>query len=138
MVIKGGCYCGAVRYEACGEPLFRLQCYCRECQYISGGNPNLVLGMPEDGFRFVKGSPRKFQRSDLPQPVSREFCETCGTHLLTRSPRVVGAVLLKVGTLDDPAQFHKALIGIFAADKQPFHFIPDDIPIHEYRPTTYK
>ena len=32
MVIEGGCYCGALRYRAEGEPVFAGQCHCRECQ----------------------------------------------------------------------------------------------------------
>ncbi len=31
MEVEGGCYCGAVRYKASGEPLFKGQCHCREC-----------------------------------------------------------------------------------------------------------
>lgn len=37
MDIEGGCYCGALRYQAKGDALFKGQCHCRECRYISGG-----------------------------------------------------------------------------------------------------
>ena len=134
MKIDGGCYCGAVRYSVEGNPMFKGQCHCRECQYISGGNPNLVIGMPEPGFTYTKGKAKEFRRADLSDPVTREFCAECGTHLLTRTPRVPGAVLLKVGTLDDPAVFGGPQMVIFTVDKQPFHHVPDGVPTFERVP----
>ena len=71
MEIQGGCYCGGLRYEATGDPLFKGQCHCRECQYISGGHPNVVVAMPESGFSYTMGSPKQFRRSDLEKPVTR-------------------------------------------------------------------
>jgi hypothetical protein len=52
--------------------------------------------MPPEGFRYVSGMPKAFARSDLERPVTREFCETCGTHIVTRRPGL-NAVILKVG-----------------------------------------
>jgi hypothetical protein len=133
MKLEGGCYCGNVRYEAEGEPVMKAQCHCRECQYISGGSPNLVLGMPLAGFRFTKGTPKGFTRSDLENPVTREFCPDCGTQLLSRMPTLPIA-LIKVGTLDDPAVFEGAQMAIFTIDSQPFHHVPDGIPTFERLP----
>ena len=134
MAIEGGCYCGAVRYEIDGEALFKGQCCCRECQYISGGAPNMVMGVAEPGFRYTKNQPRQFRRSDLEAPVTREFCGECGTHVLARSERMPGALMLKVGTLDDPAVFEGPQMVIYTIDKQPFHQLPDGIPTFERGP----
>ena len=133
MKLEGGCYCGAVRYVAEGEPMRKGQCHCRQCQYFSGGAPNLFMVMPVDGFRYAKGAPKRFARSDIESPRTREFCGTCGTHLTTRRPGME-AVILKIGTLDDPALFGGADIAIFTIDKQAFHHIPEGMPSFERMP----
>jgi len=134
MKIEGGCYCGAVRYQAEGDPILKGQCHCRECQYLTGGSPNVVMAMPEAGFGFTKGSPKAFKRSDLDNPVTREFCPDCGTHLLTRAPALPGGVLIKVGTLDDPSVFGGPEMVIFTVDSQVFHHVPDGVPSFERGP----
>lgn len=127
MKLTGGCYCGAVRYEAEGEPRFKGQCHCRECQYISGGAENVFMVMPADGFVYVKGEPATFTRSDLETPGTREFCATCGTHLTTRVPADPSVVILKVGTLDDPSVYGAPQAAIWTADAQAFHMIPEGV-----------
>jgi len=109
------------------------QCHCRECQYISGGSPNMFVLMPLDGFRYTKGAPKQFARSDLERAVTREFCSECGTHLVTRPPGLP-AVVLKVGTLDDPSLFGTPQAAIYTVDKQAFHHIPDGLPSFERLP----
>jgi hypothetical protein len=116
MKLEGGCYCGKVRYAAEGEAMLKAQCHCRECQYISGGGPN-----------------KQFTRSDLENAVTREFCAHCGTHLTTRRPGLP-AVILKVGTLDDPGIFERAQMAIYVVDKQPFHQIAEGVPVFERLP----
>lgn len=134
MALEGGCYCGALRYQVTGDPMFKGQCHCRECQYISGGNPNVLMAFPESGFSYTKGAPKEFRRSDLETPVTREFCADCGTHILAKAPGVPGAVVLKIGTLDDPAVFGSPQMAIFTCDQQPFHHIPDGVPSFERTP----
>ena len=134
MQVEGGCYCGAVRYQATGDPIFKGQCHCRECQYISGGQPNIVMAMPEGQFTYTKGTAKGFRRRDLEQPVTREFCSECGTHLLSRTHRLPGAVLLKVGTFDDQNVYGGPQMAIFLVDKQAFHHVPEGIPTFERVP----
>ena len=128
MKIEGGCYCRGVRYRAEGEPMMRAQCHCRECQYIAGGMPNVIMGMPESGFAYTKGAGKPFRRKDLANPVTREFCAECGTHLLTRAPGMAGVVLIKVGTLDDPNVFGGPQLVTYTIEKQSFHHVPEGVP----------
>lgn len=128
MELEGRCYCGDLRYRIEGDPMFRGECFCRECQYISGGGPNILMGVPEAGFAYTQGEPQAFTRSDLENPVTREFCGRCGTHILTRVPGLPGALVLKVGTLDDPSVFGKPEMAIFAIDRQSYHQLPEGVP----------
>jgi hypothetical protein len=132
MKVEGGCYCGQVRYQAEGDAAFRGQCFCRECQYISGGDSVLVMAMPEAGYRVTKGAPKAFQRTDIPKPVTREFCPNCGTHLTTRA--MPGLVMIKIGTLDDPTLFGGPQMAIYTCDRQPYHRVPSDIPTFDKLP----
>ena len=132
-MIEGGCYCRSLRYSCEGEPMLKAQCHCRECQYISGGGPNYFALMPKDGFRYTSGTPKQFTRSDLENPVTREFCPDCGTHIITRL-NGRDQVVLKVGTLDDPSWFAAPRIAIYAVDLQPFHVIPENLPVFERLP----
>lgn len=46
MSLKGGCLCGAVRYEASAEPVFSGHCYCVDCQKETGGGHSTVAAIP--------------------------------------------------------------------------------------------
>ncbi len=107
--------------------MLKAQCHCRACQHISGGAPNLFMLMPVDGFRYTKGTPKQFRRADLDNAVTREFCAECGTHILSRRPGL-HAIVLKIGTLDDPASSYTPKMAIFTSEKQPFHLIAEGVP----------
>jgi hypothetical protein len=134
MEIEGGCYCGAVRYKVEGDALFRGQCHCRECQFISGGAPNLTMGFPITSFSYTKGEAKPFQRADLDNGVVREFCADCGTHLVSKPPTMPMA-MLKVGTMDDPSLFGGPQMAIYLCDKQDFHQVPDGIATFDGLPS---
>jgi hypothetical protein len=134
MELEGGCYCKAVRYSTEGEAVFKGQCHCRECQYGSGGGANIIMAVPEAGFKYTTGEPKTFMRSDLDNPVTREFCADCGTQVVSRAPSLPGTVIIKVGTLDDPSQYGDPQVAIFTIDKQSFHHIPEGLPSFERTP----
>ena len=134
MSMSGGCYCGAVRYEISADPMMKAQCHCRECQYISGGSANVFMVVPEDGFTYTQGEPARFSRSDLEEPVTREFCGNCGTPLVSLAPGLPGAVILKVGSLDDVSAYETPNMAIFCCDKQAFHHVPEGMPAFDKMP----
>jgi len=126
--ITGGCLCGEVRYAAPIEPQFQSQCYCRECQYISGGHPNVIIGLSAKGLCYTKGEPTVFERPGMNLPASREFCGRCGTHILSRVPSFPDFVMVKVGTLDEPSMYKGPRSNAQLADAQTFHYIDPNVP----------
>ena len=131
MVFEGGCYCGAIRFRFEGEPKASVQCHCRECQYFTGGHPNIITALPDEGLAFTQGTPKTFARSDLDAPRTRLFCGDCGTSIATISPAFPGITLVKVGTPDDPSTF-SADWAQYTIDAQPYHHRPDgDVPVFE-------
>ena len=128
MTLEGGCYCGKLRYVAEGEPMAKGQCHCRECQHISGGSPNVFFAMPAAGFKYVKGEPKTFTRTDIESPATRQFCADCGTHVASVKS---GPIILKVGTLDNPSVFGLPQFALYMAEKQPFHQVPDGVRTFE-------
>ena len=133
MDFTGHCYCGDIDYKASGEPVIKLQCHCRECQYIAGGSANVTIGMQADSFEYTKGTPSSFQRSDIENGVIREFCGTCGTSLVSRAAALPGVVLIKVGSMDDPGLF-KPDMAIYTKEIQDFHNVPEGMPAFEELP----
>ncbi|GAB3374997.1 GFA family protein [Spongiibacter taiwanensis] len=133
MKLTGRCYCGNIHYQVDGDVMMKGQCHCRECQYLAGGGANYFMMVNQNSFEYTQGTPTQFRRSDIEKPVTREFCSNCGTQLLTRAPGFP-AVIVKVGTLDDPSAFGKAQVAIFTKDKQPFHLIADGVAQFEAMP----
>ena len=109
-------------------------CFCRECQHVSGAGPVVIMTVAETSFTYTRGAPRIFARPDLEAPVAREFCADCGTHLVSRSPRMPGAALVKVGTLDDPSIYGMPYVAIYTGEKQCFHVAPAGVRSFEGRP----
>ena len=134
MAVTGGCYCGEVRYEVDGPQEAAFQCHCRECQYLTGGNANIVVVFAESDFRYTKGLASSFARSDLENPVTRHFCGACGTGIGSRSPSRPNSMIVKVGTLDNPGEY-QAQAAIFTCYRQAYHYIPNNIPSFDKRPT---
>jgi len=126
----GGYYCGEVRYQCEGPPVMRGQCYCRTCQMISGGAGNLFMAVGAQGFKFTKGAPRAFNKNDRPGSPTRHFCPGCGVHLTARSELAPGAVLIKIGTLDDPSVFEGPQLVTWTSEMQTFHLLPPGVPAY--------
>jgi hypothetical protein len=98
-ILRGGCLCGAVRYEATGAPLWVVHCHCVECRRACGAAFATWAGYRATRVRFTTSTPKTFASSP---DVIRRFCETCGTPLSYESTRFPGELHLMTGTFDAP------------------------------------
>lgn len=105
-MIEGGCNCGAVRYRAEGDPIVVAQCHCTNCQRQSGSafSVNLLFkgtAVSQEGDLSVYEDKDTFSGN----AVLRKFCGRCGSPIFSELTDGKGLLIVKAGTLDDPAPF---------------------------------
>jgi hypothetical protein len=127
-MIKGSCYCGAVKYEIHGRLLLFANCHCPDCRKFSGSAFSSVLATESEGFKLVSGESNLVPYESSPGR-RRSFCRTCGCHLFSRVEHRPGMVFVRAGSLDDDPQIRPQ--GHFwTSQKAPWHEICDAIPQH--------
>ena len=125
--ITGQCLCGEVRYR-CDEPIENLVlCACRDCRYITGGEPNAAALVKTDVLHITGETKGYTSTGGSGRPMTRHFCPACGTPLFTSFSGRPGIVALKAGTLDEQ-QSLKVVARIWADSAPPWHDIGTDVP----------
>ena len=133
-VHHGGCLCGAVRFEVEGEAILSGACFCRDCQYVSGGAAAYGMMFPAEAIRVTKGEMTAFVvKGESGADVYRHFCPKCGVHLISHNNGYPQFKSVKAGVLDDPSQF-QSQGSIWVASAQPWHQIDKDLPCIERNP----
>lgn len=98
-MVEGGCYCGAIRYRVTGTPFHATHCHCSICRRTTGGTLVTWFSVTRDGFRLLRGEPRRFQSS---AKGTRGFCAACGTQLTFEHADLPDVVDVTTASLDDP------------------------------------
>lgn len=124
VVHSGGCLCGAVRYQAAGEPERVNNCHCIQCRKSSGAAMLTFATFRADRVA-IEGEPAFFRSSES---AERGFCPACGSTLFWRR---VGSDLIDVsaGTLDGPAALPPEE-HLFTKDRIAWFETVDDLPRH--------
>ncbi|MBP0589915.1 GFA family protein [Paraburkholderia sp. LEh10] len=125
-MLKGGCFCGKVRYEISGTPFDSTICHCTDCRRASASPFVAWFSVRQSGFRFVDGEPRSFASS---KAVLRAFCPDCGTPLTYQHDDFPGEIDISTCSLDVPEQVppeHHT----WMSQKLPWIHVSDALPKH--------
>jgi hypothetical protein len=125
--VKGGCLCGAVRYECRAEAATSALCYCTDCQRFTGGAFSAGFMVAKKSFKLMKGQLKGFEiTADSGNKVTRNFCPTCGSPVMNGFSAWPSMLEVAAGSLDDPSHF-KPTMSIYVSSAPPWATISADI-----------
>ena len=131
---SGGCLCGALRYEAKGEPLFAGHCYCADCRKASGSGFIPFMGFASSAVQF-SGQTRIFRsKAANGGDAVRNFCPICGSLVFGGEVGKDDPHTIYAGSLDDSSSF-RPTIAIFTRNRPIWAVIPPDLTIFEAMPS---
>ena len=129
----GGCLCGALRYQAVGEPLASGHCYCADCRRASGSGFAPFMGFKAEAVRFT-GEARQFRsKAANGGEAVRNCCAVCMSLVFGGEIGKSDSYTLYAGSLDDPSAFHPTM-AIFAQGRPAWAIIPPGFTVFDRAP----
>src|SRR5262249_54529806 len=102
----GGCLCGALRYEAEGEPLYTGHCYCSDCQKASGSGFIPFMGFAASQISFQGESKIFVCQAANGGEAHRNSCPHCSSLVFGGVVGESESFTIYAGSLDDKSLFH--------------------------------
>ncbi|MES2256424.1 MAG: GFA family protein [Pseudomonadota bacterium] len=131
--ITGGCLCGALRYEAVGEPLYMGHCYCADCQKASGSAFVPFMGFPATALRFSGPSRPFISPAITGGDATRNSCPICNSLVFGGVVGESDSFTIYAGSLDDKSHF-KPKIAIFGRNRPQWAILPPDVTVFDTMP----
>ena len=135
IVLRGGCACGACRFEAPADANFQTQhCYCNLCRRQSGSVAQTWVPVRPNTFRWTANDGSKLELVRTTRHGQRHMCKGCGTTMTIVYDSQPDCIWPAAGALDDHAYpagaaLHAALcrsIHICCSMMPPWYRLPDD------------
>lgn len=122
--LRGGCACGAVRYQVTDAFLYAANCHCSRCRAATGSAFKAFAGIERDKLKLTAGADALLIVGEDGQHDTR--CGSCGS-LLFSVVRDGGYVHVAMGTLAEAPSI-RPTEHIFVGSKAPWFEITDDLP----------
>ncbi|HWL63829.1 MAG TPA: GFA family protein [Steroidobacteraceae bacterium] len=102
MSYAGRCACGAVKLQIVGEPVAIRQCWCRQCQHMSGGGPTHNAMFRTGDVRIEGELAGHGYLADSGNQLTQWFCPACGNPVYAQSSARLQFRTVRLGVLDQP------------------------------------
>lgn len=124
--IKGGCLCGAVRFDISTLPTDAGYCHCRNCQISSGGPAIVWAEVAVKDITFTKAQAKAYKSSETGR---RNFCGECGSQLFFQDTSEPDYLYIHTGCLDEPSRVPPKM-HIWTKSQVSWLNIHDDLPTY--------
>ncbi|MBU1666288.1 MAG: GFA family protein [Gammaproteobacteria bacterium] len=130
---KGGCLCGAVRFEISGPIRNIVYCHCSRCRKAQGSAfASNGIARASD-FNILTGEEALTGYESTPGQT-RYFCKICGSPILSRTAAKPEQVRVRLGAIDSDIE-ERPMAHIFVTSKANWEEITGDLPQYEaYEP----
>lgn len=102
---RGHCLCGAIQFEATGEPLWQAVCHCESCRRATSSPVTAFVGFPRDAVTWSGELPGRYQ---LTEKAERLFCKQCGSQLAYVSNARTDQIDLYTASFENPNAYPPA------------------------------
>jgi hypothetical protein len=126
-LLRGGCWCGAVRYEVADEFRYAWNCHCSRCRAATGSAFKPFAGIERDKLAITDGADALLVVGD--DVLNDTRCAQCGSFLYS-VVRDGAYVHVSLGSLVDSPSI-RPTAHIFVGSKAPWFEITDDLPQFE-------
>ena len=131
---KGGCYCGAVKFEISSAISNIVFCHCSECRKLQGSAFASNGVVDAKNFHIISGKD-ELTAHQLTTTQTRFFCKHCGSPIKSENTTVPEKVRVRLGTIDSDIE-EKLQAHIFVSSKANWDVICDSVSQYEeYEPT---
>ena len=98
----GGCLCNEVSYEINpADVVSTHHCHCKDCQKSTGSGKSTIIIIPAEQL-VIKGNLKFFTvTGSAGSHISRGFCPSCGSPVVSYVEENPAIKFLKAGSLDD-------------------------------------
>jgi len=131
---KGGCFCGAVRFEITSTISKIIYCHCSQCRKLQGSAFATNGVVDKEHFKIISGE-ADLTAHKLNSAQTRYFCKHCGSPIKSENTAFADKVRVRIGTIDGDIN-EKPHAHIFVDSKANWDKVCDELPQYpEYEPS---